>query len=348
MNQILQNLQDKLLSLGMEEDDIGPFYDLIKKLNKEITILEFKLDRTEKVKRTTSVLLEETIEELEKKRQDVEKTNAALSQSLEELKSTQAQLIHSEKMASLGELTAGIAHEIQNPLNFVNNFSEVSSEMIEEVNEALTPGSGLPDIDEAREILEDLKSNLEKITHHGKRASGIVKSMLDHSRTNTGEKEETNINILCDEYLRLAYHGMRAKDRSFNVVLETKFDEGIPSIKIIPQDIGRVLLNLINNGLQALNSEMKDTNQLNKSPKLKLITKLIRDEIRISVIDNGPGIRDAIKDKIFQPFFTTKPTGEGTGLGLSLSYDIIRSHGGKILIDSTLGEGTSFTIILPI
>jgi signal transduction histidine kinase/ligand-binding sensor domain-containing protein len=271
-----------------------------------------------------------------------------------ELKTTQAQLIHAEKMSSLGELTAGIAHEIQNPLNFVNNFSEVSGEMIDEVNEALMPGSGSPDMEEASEILKDLKSNLEKINHHGQRASGIVKSMLDHSRTSSGEKVATDINSLCDEYLRLAYHGMRAKDKNFNASFNTVFDKSLPKIKVIPQDIGRVFLNLINNAFQACAdqsvsavSEMTSLQAMSSlDPKVEVTTKNLGDTIEISISDNGPGIPGDIRDKIFQPFFTTKPTGQGTGLGLSLSYDIIKAHGGTISVDSTLGIGTTFIIQL--
>ncbi|NNF36660.1 MAG: histidine kinase, partial [Saprospiraceae bacterium] len=288
-------------------------------------------------------------------------------EALSELKDAQKQLIHAEKMASLGELTAGIAHEIQNPLNFVNNFSEVSHEMIEEVKEELKDG----DPEEVEAILNDLTTNLEKIAHHGQRASGIVRSMLDHSRASGGEKVETDINALCDEYLRLAYHGMRAKDRNFNAELETSFDESLPKVKVIPQDIGRVLLNLINNAFQAVSeardltgfpdnkhkTSSEDPNSLNQSltsnlagqnPKVKVTTKNIEDQIQITVSDNGPGIPDDIKDKIFQPFFTTKPTGEGTGLGLSLSYDIVKAHGGELIAESEHEKGTTFIILLPL
>jgi two-component system, NtrC family, sensor kinase len=220
----------------------------IKAVDKEIQILSFKLDRTEKVKRTTSILLEETIDELEKKRADVEQTNAALKKSLEELKAAQAQLIQSEKMASLGELTAGIAHEIQNPLNFVNNFAEVNKELIFELKEEIKKG----DLEEVQSIADDIALNEEKIIHHGKRADSIVKGMLQHSRTSDGVKEPTDINALADEYLRLAYHGLRAKDKSFNADFKTEFDESLPRIEVIPQDIGRVLLNLINNAFYAV------------------------------------------------------------------------------------------------
>ena len=345
LQEVLEILDQKG-ELSSEEKEI--IIKLLKKADRELEISNFKLDRTEKVKRTTAILLEETITELEQKRKLVEESNEALEKSLQELKATQAQLIHSEKMASLGELTAGIAHEIQNPLNFVNNFSEVSSEMIEEVNEEIEAGA----LQEAKEILDDLKSNLEKITHHGKRASGIVKSMLDHSRANADEKVETDINELCDEYLRLAYHGMRAKERSFNATLDIQLAVDIPMIKVIPQDIGRVLLNLFNNGFQALSSfSTEEEGAIMKEdhePTIGLSTKYLNGNIEISVSDNGPGIPENIKDKIFQPFFTTKPTGQGTGLGLSLSYDIIRSHGGTIQLESKEGEGSTFTIILSV
>jgi signal transduction histidine kinase len=275
--------------------------------------------------------------------QNLEKAKNKTEATLNELKSAQAQLIQSEKMASLGELTAGIAHEIQNPLNFVNNFSEVSKEMLEELEEELDSGNK----EEAREIIEDLIQNLDKINHHGERASGIVKSMLDHSRTSSGEKSETDINALCDEYLRLAYHGMRAKDRSFNAAIETSFDESLPKIQVIPQDIGRVLLNLINNAFQAV--QEKSLQELEALKGMVVVTtKNLVNKIEIRVSDNGPGIPEDIKDKIFQPFFTTKPTGQGTGLGLSLSYDIIKAHGGEIKLNSHPGEGTIFTIHLPI
>lgn len=263
-------------------------------------------------------------------------------EALNELQLTQKQLIQSEKMASLGELTAGIAHEIQNPLNFVNNFSEVSNELIDEMKIELDKG----EIETAKEIAEDVKQNLEKINHHGKRADAIVKGMLQHSRTSSGKKETTDINALCDEYLRLAYHGLRAKDKSFNIKFETKFDATIGLIDIMPQDIGRVLLNLINNAFYATDQRRKK-GEADYEPMVIVATKNLKDSIGITVTDNGMGIPDAIKEKIFQPFFTTKPTGQGTGLGLSLSYDIVKSHAGKIEIQSEENSGTSFNIQLP-
>ncbi|PWA08708.1 sensor histidine kinase [Flavobacterium laiguense] len=259
------------------------------------------------------------------------------------LKTTQLQLIQSEKMASLGELTAGIAHEIQNPLNFVNNFSEVSSELLEEMNVEIEKG----DFEEVKNLALDIKQNLEKINHHGKRADAIVKGMLQHSRISSGQKEPTNINALADEYLRLAYHGLRAKDKSFNAELETHFDATLPKINVIPQDIGRVFLNLFTNAFYATHQKQKTANQEYK-PVLCVTTTQKENFVEITVKDNGTGIPDGIKDKIMQPFFTTKPAGEGTGLGLSLSYDIVvKSHGGTINIETEEGKGSVFIITLP-
>ncbi len=270
------------------------------------------------------------------------KANTVLEKTLSNLKSTQSQLIQSEKMASLGELTAGIAHEIQNPLNFVNNFSEVSNELIDEMNEELNKG----DIEEAKAISSDIKQNLEKINHHGRRADAIVKGMLQHSRSSTGQKEPTDINALCDEYLRLSYHGLRAKDKSFNADFKTDFDESIGKINIIPQDIGRVIMNLLTNAFYAVEERRKLQDAGYKS-LVKLSTRKIADKIEISVEDNGNGIPVKVLDKIFQPFFTTKPTGQGTGLGLSLSYDIVKAHGGELKVETKEGEGTTFIVQLP-
>jgi signal transduction histidine kinase len=262
---------------------------------------------------------------------------------LEELQQTQKQLIQSEKMASLGELTAGIAHEIQNPLNFINNFSEVNKELIEELKTEATAGNN----SEVITIANGISTNEEKINHHGKRADAIVKGMLQHSRPTTGNKEPTDINALADEYLRLSYQGLRTKDKAFNATLETDLDETIGKINIIPQDIGRVLLNLYNNAFYATN-EKKKTAAENYKPIVSVSTKKIDDKISISVKDNGIGMPQKVVDKIFQPFFTTKPTGQGTGLGLSLSYDIIKAHGGEIKVETKEGEGTEFIIQLPI
>jgi len=260
-------------------------------------------------------------------------------EALTELQATQKQLIQSEKMASLGELTAGIAHEIQNPLNFVNNFSEVSTELIDEMKEELAKGNEQL----ATEIADDLKQNLEKINHHGKRAGEIVKGMLQHSRTSTGQKELTDINALADEYLRLAYHGLRAKDKTFNAATKTGYDDSIGLIKIIPQDIGRVILNLITNAFYAV-SEKKKQQPDGYEPVVSIQTKKMSDKIEIKVSDNGNGIPSAIKDKIFQPFFTTKPTGQGTGLGLSLSYDIVKAHGGELKVKTLYADEAALTV----
>ena len=281
-------------------------------------------------------LAQQKVLELEVARQTVE-----LRTSLETLKGTQSQLIQSEKMASLGELTAGIAHEIQNPLNFVNNFSEVSNELIDEMNEEIKKGN----LEDATAIAADLKQNLEKINHHGQRAADIVKGMLQHSRSNSGIKEPTDINALADEYLRLAYHGLRAKDKSFNSTMKTDFDESIGNINIVPQDIGRVVLNLITNAFYVVN-EKKKSGIENYEPTVSVSTKKESSKILICVSDNGNGIPPKILDKIFQPFFTTKPTGQGTGLGLSLSYDIVKAHGGDLTVETKEGEGTTFIIQL--
>ena len=269
-----------------------------------------------------------------------------IEKAYEKLKMTQNQLIQSEKMASLGELTAGIAHEIQNPLNFVNNFSEVNAELIAELKEEIEKGN----LEEVKLIAEDIGENEQKIIHHGKRADAIVKGMLQHSRTNSGQKEPTDLNALADEYLRLSYHGLRAKDKNFNADFKTDFDAELPKIEVIPQDIGRVLLNLINNAFYAVQERtLKGLNDRNNyKPTVKITTQKIDNKIEIHVKDNGKGIPEEIKDKIFQPFFTTKPTGEGTGLGLSMSYDIItKGHNGEIKVNSKAGEGTEFIIILP-
>jgi signal transduction histidine kinase len=271
-----------------------------------------------------------------------------IQKNLAELKAAQTQLIQSEKMASLGELTAGIAHEIQNPLNFVNNFSEVNKEMIEEATEEIDKGN----YDEVKSILNDIKDNSEKINHHGKRADAIVKNMLQHSRSSSSQKESTDINKLADEYLRLSYQGMRAKDKDFNATIKTNFDEMIGKLNIIPQDIGRVLLNLYNNAFYAV-AEKKKHQPEGYEPTVSVSTKKINDKVEIIVKDNGNGIPGKVIDKIFQPFFTTKPTGQGTGLGLSLSYDIIKAHGGEISVgipsekvETKEGEGTGFIIQL--
>lgn len=266
-----------------------------------------------------------------------------IESTLTELKATQAQLIQSEKMASLGELTAGIAHEIQNPLNFVNNFSEVSQELLDEMKDEIEKGN----YEEVEAITNDVKQNLEKILFHGKRADGIVKGMLQHSRTSSGVKEPTELHELTDEYLRLAYHGLRAKDKSFNATMKTDFDESIGTINIVPQDIGRVMINLITNAFYAV-SEKKKQQSNEYEPTVSVSTIKVDDKVVISVKDNGIGIPPKILDKIFQPFFTTKPTGLGTGLGLSMSYDIVKAHGGELKVETKEGEGSEFIIVLPV
>ena len=312
------------------------------------TFLEQQLQRVQ-------VLSEENIKSEKEKQQmlagqnemlekQVTERTTELVKSLDDLKSTQTQLIQSEKMASLGELTAGIAHEIQNPLNFVNNFSEVNKELLAELKDEIKKGN----LDEVNAIADDVISNEEKINHHGKRADAIVKGMLQHSRsTNNATKEPTDINALADEYLRLAYHGLRAKDKTFNATMKTDFDESIGNINIIPQDIGRVVLNLITNAFYVVNEKSKQ-NIAGYEPIVEVSTKKEGNKVLVSVKDNGNGIPLKVLDKIFQPFFTTKPTGQGTGLGLSLSYDIVKAHGGDIKVNTKKNEGTEFTIFLPV
>lgn len=272
-----------------------------------------------------------------------QKLNKKLSETLSDLKSTQSQLIQREKMASLGELAAGISHEIQNPLNFVNNFSEVSRELISEVFEELSKGNQ----QDAMNILEDVKENLDKINHHGKRADSIIKGMLQHSRSSSGTKEPTDINALADEFLRLAYHGLRARDKSFNALMKTDFDQKLGKVNVIPQDMGRVILNLITNAFYAAN-EKRITGKENYQPTVQVSTRKTKDKVMVLVQDNGNGIPQHVLGKIFQPFFTTKPAGEGTGLGLSMSYDIVtKGHGGELTVETSEGLGTTFTIVIP-
>jgi two-component system NtrC family sensor kinase len=273
-----------------------------------------------------------------------QRAKAQIQHTLDELKLTQQQLIQSEKMASLGELTAGIAHEIQNPLNFVNNFSEVNSELIDEMQTEINKGN----LSEVKAIAADLKENEQKINMHGKRADSIVKSMLEHSRISSGQKELTDLNALADEYMRLSYHGLRAKDKTFNSAMETNLDSDLPKVNAVPQDIGRVLLNLFNNAFYAVHQKKKQIPE-GYLPQVTLTTSKKDGFIEIAIKDNGNGIPESIKDKIMQPFFTTKPTGEGTGLGLSLSYDIVvKAHGGSINVNSKEGEGSEFIIKLPV
>ncbi len=273
---------------------------------------------------------------------EITKQNDELLHAFTELKNTQSQLVQSEKMASLGELTAGIAHEIQNPLNFVNNFSEVNKELLAEMGEEIENGN----LEEVKALAKDITGNEDKIMFHGKRADNIVKGMLQHSRSSKGEKEPTDINVLTNEYLRLAYHGLRAKDKSFNATMVSDFDESIGNVDIIPQDIGRVILNLITNAFYVVD-EKKKSGIENYEPTVTVSSKKGSKNIEICVTDNGSGIPKKILNKIFDPFFTTKPAGDGTGLGLSLSYDIIKAHGGTLIVKSETGKGATFTINLP-
>ena len=330
----------------------------LKKLDEEKTAYANKMNMLGLFALLTGILVVALI--LFRNNRQKQKANKFLETTLTNLKSTQSQLIQSEKMASLGELTAGIAHEIQNPLNFVNNFSEVNEELLVEMKDELDKGN----IDDAKAIANDAIENQKKILHHGKRADAIVKGMLQHSSSGSGKKEPTNINALADEYLRLAYHGLRAKDKAFNATMKTDFDETIGNINIIPQDMGRVILNLITNAFYVVN-EKKTLRQAqgdnSYEPVVTVTTKRLGTpsgdggSIEISVADNGPGVPKKILDKIFQPFFTTKPTGQGTGLGLSLSYDIVKAHGGELSVrtpsekvETKEGEGSIFIIQLPI
>ncbi len=313
---------------------------------KELARAKQTVAEQEEKNRMMVLMKEELEKQVGERTSEITRQKEELENTLKDLKATQSQLVHSEKMASLGELTAGIAHEIQNPLNFVNNFSELNKELLQELKEEMSKGN----IEEVDALANDIISNEEKINLHGKRADSIVKGMLQHSRTSTGQKELTDVNELCDEYLRLAYHGLRAKDKSFNTEMKTDLDPALPKIKIIPQEIGRVILNLITNAFYTVQQKQKQTSQKPEDyhPSVSVQTISGTGEfIKIIVSDNGNGIPQNIVDKIFQPFFTTKPTGEGTGLGLSLSYDIMKAHGGDIRVESTEGKGTTFILELP-
>lgn len=313
-----------------------------------------KRQREDEINRAIAIRKVELEGMVEERTAELRKQKEELEHTLRELRATQNQLIQSEKMASLGELTAGIAHEIQNPLNFVNNFSDVSRELIDEMKEELNQGN----TSEALEIADDIKQNLEKIIHHGKRADSIVKGMLLHSRSSSGIKEPTDINMLVDEYVRLAYHGLRAKDKSFNASIKMDLDEKTGKINIVPQEIGRVILNLMTNAFYAVTEKKK---QLEKkktgtaitgesySPAVSISTRKTDGVVVIKIEDNGNGIPKSVVDKIFQPFFTTKPSGKGTGLGLSMSYEIVtNAHGGELKVENREGEGAVFTVILPV
>jgi two-component system NtrC family sensor kinase len=323
------------------------FYFMGRRQNKALEAERIKRRNEEEQNRMMAAMKVNLESEVRERTSELMQQKEELTVALNELKSTQAQLIQSEKMASLGELTAGIAHEIQNPLNFVNNFSEVSIELLEELKEEVLSKLDDEAKQEADEIISDITQNLTKINQHGKRADAIVKGMLQHSRTTSGKKEATDINALADEYLRLSYHGLRAKDKMFNSGMKTSFDESIGKIEAIPQDLGRVLLNLFNNSFYAV-AEKKKLHIEGYEPMLTVNTKRINGNVEITITDNGTGIPQKVLDKIYQPFFTTKPTGQGTGLGLSMSYDIItKGHGGELKVDTVEGEYTSFIITIP-
>lgn len=308
-------------------DTLGAIAGLIRTLLQNRKIIELKSQKAE----------------VEKQNKQIAAQRDQLEQALADLRNAQAQLIQSEKMASLGELTAGVAHEIQNPLNFVNNFSQVNEELIKELEDEASNGN----LDEVRAIVNHIATNSERINHHGKRAEAIVKSMLQHSRISSGQKELTDISVLADEYVRLAYHGFRAKDKSFNAKVQTDLDPSVGKINVVPQDIGRVVLNVINNAFYAVNERQRVEGQ-GYEPTVIISTTKQNGKVEIKVRDNGNGIPQNILGKIFQPFFTTKPTGQGTGLGLSLSYDIVKAHGGEIKIETKEGEGSEFVIQLPL
>jgi signal transduction histidine kinase len=302
----------------------------------EVELLSVKTVEQEREKQQILLTQKDTLEK------QVSERTKELNQSLEDLKATEAQLIQSEKMASLGELTAGIAHEIQNPLNFVNNFSEVNKELIEEMKKEMDGGN----VAEAKKIAIELEHIMEKINHHGKRADAIVKGMLEHSRISTGQKELTDINALAAEFLRICYNSFCTKDKSFNATIRTDFAPHLVKLNVIPQDIGRVFLNLFNNAFYSLAEKKKMQNQEYEAI-ISVTTKEIDHRLEISVKDNGTGIPENIRQKIFQPFFTTKPAGQGTGLGLSMSYDIVNAYGGQIRVESEEGMGTEFIVELP-
>ncbi|MCY7349780.1 MAG: two-component sensor histidine kinase, partial [Cytophagaceae bacterium] len=327
-----QQRQQALQEEQKENQNRVRFYMLLAGLG-VVLLIAFFLYRNNRQKHKVNTLLNEQ--------------KAKVEQALETLKTTQTQLIQREKMASLGELTAGIAHEIQNPLNFVNNFSEVSTELVGELREEEAKADKDPEL--IGELLDDLTQNLEKITHHGQRASSIVKGMLEHSRTSSGEKQPTDLNALADEYLRLAYHGLRAKDKSFNTTLQTDFDPNLPKVQIVSQDISRVLLNLFNNAFYAVQEKQKQKQQpIGYQPTVSVSTKQENGHVEIRVRDNGTGMPPEVVNKVFQPFYTTKPAGQGTGLGLSLSYDIMtKGHGGEIRVESVEGAYTEFIVRLP-
>ena len=337
MSEYLNHIKELVASL--DDDTAAGILKAARALQEEVEILEFRLKRMEKIKRTTAIFLDESVAELEQKRAAVEEINARLESSLEELRATQKQLIEQEKLASLGSLTAGIAHEIKNPLNFVNNFAEVSEELMDELAAAVSAG----DADEAEMVLSELRENARQIAKHGGRADSIVKSMMQHARGGDTEREVIDVNEFVNEYVDLAWHGMRARDHSFQCDIQRSLAEDAGSIEVLPQELGRVLLNLLNNAFYATNME-----ESTSEPVICVSSGREKGKVTLVVEDSGPGIPEDIRPRIFEPFFTTKPTGEGTGLGLSLSYDIItQGHHGTLRVASEEGEGSTFTITLP-
>ncbi|GAB3805972.1 hypothetical protein GCM10028819_40380 [Spirosoma humi] len=338
-----------LVLLALFSIPLGLSFSLVRDYARTYRTLQNKLQEVEQLSAQAMIQEQEKQQLLARQNEILElqvaDRTAKLSRSLRDLQNTQQQLIQKEKMASLGELTAGIAHEIQNPLNFVNNFSEVSDELVDELR--AEQQNSVRDTDLETELLDDLKQNLQKITQHGKRASAIVKGMLEHSRSSLGERQSITINALANEYLQIAYQGLRAKDKEFTVELTTDYGADLSSLEGIPQEIGRVLLNLFNNAFYAVRQKQKTTS-LAYQPRVTVQTRQADGRTLIRVSDNGTGMPESVQEKIFQPFFTTKPTGEGTGLGLSLSYDIItKGHGGSLLVESQEGEGSTFIVELP-
>ncbi|NQV74005.1 GHKL domain-containing protein [bacterium] len=326
----------KELIATLDEDTQKAILKAANALQAEIEILDFRLKRMEKIKRTTAIFLDESVAELEQKRAAEEEINSKLEQSLTELRATQAQLVEQEKLASLGALTAGIAHEIKNPLNFVNNFAEVGAEMADELSEAIEAGN----TEEAQAIIAELKENAKQITKHGRRADDIVKAMMQHARGGASERESVELNTFLEEYANLAWHGRRAKQGDFQADLIREFSSEVGSLTVMPQELGRVVLNLLNNAFDAVRGV--------EGARVTIATRHADGNVTISVSDNGPGIPDAIRDKIFEPFFTTKPTGEGTGLGLSLSHDIVtKGHGGTMVVQGAKSGGADFVVTLP-
>jgi two-component system NtrC family sensor kinase len=326
----------KVLAASLDTTSSEAILKVARAMQEEIDTLEFRLKRMEKIKRTTAIFLDESVAELEQKRAAVEEINARLEDSLKELKATQEQLIQQEKLASLGALTAGIAHEIKNPLNFVNNFAEVIEELAQEIVDAIDAG----DSDEAQSVAHELIANASQISKHGKRADSIVRSMMLHARGGASEKEPVDLNVYLEEYANLAWHGTRARDETFTAELKRDFDPSVGSITAMPQELGRVILNLLNNAFDAIRGR--------EGAEVTIATRTLGSAVEIRISDNGPGIPPEIREKIFEPFFTTKATGEGTGLGLSLSYDIVtKSHGGTMSVQEAAGGGAEFVVILP-